>query len=199
MKHNQKGFSIIELLLIIILAGALGGIGWYVWGEHSKKIASNDKPVSTSNEKKESSSDEASTVTDVKISLKTEADISKLPDDTPASFKAFMLEKLKANTTDGDGCITVYTISKISAVNILGSAGSASASGNDSDSCMGGAPLVWVLAPTGKWDEVSLNGPTCKSENGGLVYEEFAADCSTGSDSSSSTKNPNGSVTAIKQ
>jgi hypothetical protein len=35
MKRNQNGFSATEALLIVIIVGMLGGVGWYVW--HSQK------------------------------------------------------------------------------------------------------------------------------------------------------------------
>lgn len=43
MNKNQKGFSIVEGLLILIIIGLIGGTGWYVW--HSKQTA--DKTYST--------------------------------------------------------------------------------------------------------------------------------------------------------
>lgn len=35
MRKNQKGFSLIEALLILVIVGILGGTGWYVW--HAKQ------------------------------------------------------------------------------------------------------------------------------------------------------------------
>jgi hypothetical protein len=35
MKKNQKGFSALEGLLIVVIVGMLGGVGWYVW--HSQQ------------------------------------------------------------------------------------------------------------------------------------------------------------------
>jgi hypothetical protein len=35
MKKSQRGFSAVEALLIVIIIGMLGGVGWYVW--HSQK------------------------------------------------------------------------------------------------------------------------------------------------------------------
>lgn len=31
MKSNQKGFSAVELLLILVFIGVIGSVGWYVW------------------------------------------------------------------------------------------------------------------------------------------------------------------------
>jgi hypothetical protein len=35
VEKYQKGFSVVEGLLIVVIAGMLGGVGWYVW--HSQK------------------------------------------------------------------------------------------------------------------------------------------------------------------
>jgi type II secretory pathway pseudopilin PulG len=35
MKNNQKGFSVVELVLLIMVAGLVGGVGWYVWNQGS--------------------------------------------------------------------------------------------------------------------------------------------------------------------
>jgi hypothetical protein len=47
MKNDQKGFGVLEGVLIVVIVGFLGFVGWYVW--HSKK--STDKtynaPIST--------------------------------------------------------------------------------------------------------------------------------------------------------
>lgn len=39
MKDN-KGFTVIESLLILVIVGMLGGLGWYVWNAHNKSIDS---------------------------------------------------------------------------------------------------------------------------------------------------------------
>ncbi|MBI2589068.1 hypothetical protein HYW35_02610 [Candidatus Saccharibacteria bacterium] len=36
MKKNQKGFSAVEGLLILIIVGLLGFVGWYVWNSNNK-------------------------------------------------------------------------------------------------------------------------------------------------------------------
>lgn len=36
MNKNQKGFGIVETLLILILVGLLGGVGWYVYDSNKK-------------------------------------------------------------------------------------------------------------------------------------------------------------------
>jgi len=40
MKKNQKGFGIVELLLILLVAGLVVGAGWYMWGRKNKEANS---------------------------------------------------------------------------------------------------------------------------------------------------------------
>lgn len=40
MKKNQKGFSVIEALLFLIIVGLIGFVGWYVW--HAKNNTDNN-------------------------------------------------------------------------------------------------------------------------------------------------------------
>jgi hypothetical protein len=201
MKKNENGFGLVVVVLMLVLAGIVGFTGWYVWQNQQKNSANSNTAETASNNKETSDTKTKidTTITDVNISLKTEADISKLPSITPTSFKEYILEKLKKNTPDADGCIELYSISKISIVNIKGGGASVSTSANDGGSCIGGAPRVWVLAPTGTWDDVTLNGPACKSDNGGLVYEEFAPECYTDPNVDSLVKNPNGSIASLAQ
>jgi len=62
MKKNQKGFSTVEVLLIVVIVGMLGGIGYYVWhaqkqtddtlnstGKTSQNIPSAVQPKSSTN------------------------------------------------------------------------------------------------------------------------------------------------------
>ncbi len=48
---NTKGFTLIEGLLILVIAGVLGGTGWYVWHHHKKTTipsSSTTSPTSAS-------------------------------------------------------------------------------------------------------------------------------------------------------
>lgn len=42
MKNNHKGFALIEGLLIILIIGALSGVGWYVYKNQSTETATDD-------------------------------------------------------------------------------------------------------------------------------------------------------------
>ena len=44
---NQKGFTIIEGLLILVIVGLIGGVGWYVWQAKEKSDKSLDNAAQT--------------------------------------------------------------------------------------------------------------------------------------------------------
>jgi hypothetical protein len=37
MKNNQKGFGLVETLLILVIIGLVGFVGWYVWDSKSNR------------------------------------------------------------------------------------------------------------------------------------------------------------------
>lgn len=208
MKKNEKGFGAVEILIVLVIVGLIGGTGWYVLRGKNKIT----KPSETSNtHKTESQASQTkksvenntasnkidTSIHDVDIKLHTEADIDKLPSYIPASFKTYMLSILRNNKPYNNGDIAVtpqYIINKISQVNIKGGQFPVDKNGQGYP---GGAPAIWVLTPSGTWDEETLNGPVCKSKNGGLVYEEFVPKCYTNPKTDSFVKNPNGSITLL--
>jgi hypothetical protein len=44
MKNSQKGFTVAEILLVVVLAGLVSGVGWYVWQANQKKNTSVENP-----------------------------------------------------------------------------------------------------------------------------------------------------------
>jgi type II secretory pathway pseudopilin PulG len=79
MNKNQKGFSAVEALLLLVIVGMLGGVGWYVW--HAQKQA--DKTYSqTAN---------SSAVSSKKVSNKT----SPAATDPYAGWKNFTTQNVK--------------------------------------------------------------------------------------------------------
>lgn len=203
---NQKGFGTIELLIIVVLIGLLAGAGWFVYNRQKNKSDTkvttttqlNQKTTAQTNTESETTPKKIdTTIHTVDIKLQTAADITKLPEYTPASFKTFMLDILKKNKYENNGdidVITQYSISKISQVNITGGIVPVDKNGNGQP---GGAPVIWVLTPAEMWEEETLNGPACKSKNGGLIYEEFVKECFTNPNADTWVKNPNGSIQAI--
>ena len=136
------------------------------------------------------------TIHEVDISLKTESDLTKLPEYTPASFRNYLAEQLRNNTSydNGETIVTpTWKISKISQVNIQGGQVPTDKDGNG---YVGGAPAIWVITPNGTWDQETLNGPVCISKNGGKIYEEFVPICFD-KPGSEGIKNPNGSINTI--
>ena len=50
MKNNEKGFSVLEVLLIVILFGLLGGVGWLVWNGQKDIISKQQNTSKQSNQ-----------------------------------------------------------------------------------------------------------------------------------------------------
>lgn len=197
---RSQGFAHAFLVigLVVALLGALGFIFWQNF-IHKESVTTGTETQVVQKEDKNTNKDQTidTSIYVVDIMMQSEVDINKLPDYTPLSFKNYIANILKQNKTPGTDCdnaTPAYKISKISQVNIRGGMGMLT---QDSQGCPGGAPVVWVLTPSGTWDEASLNGPMCKSENGGLIYEEFMPECYVDSNASSLVKNPNGSITSL--
>jgi cytoskeletal protein RodZ len=51
MKKNQKGFSAVEGLLILIIVGLIGFVGWYVWHANEKTNENLAAAITSSNSK----------------------------------------------------------------------------------------------------------------------------------------------------
>lgn len=192
MKSNQKGFGVVEILIVVVVVGLLSIVGWLVYDRQKSK--SDDKTsVVQASEQATTTNRVDTTIHEVIISLKSETDLAKLPDYTPASFKSYLAEKLRDNKPfhNGETIVTqTWKINKISQVNIEGGQ---VATDEDGNGYPGGAPLIWVLTPAGTWDEESLNVPVCTSKNGGKIYEEFVSTCYDDAHPHG-IKNPNGSI-----
>lgn len=189
---NRKDISLQRLLLALLLAAALVGLGWFAWSQSSR-----DNSSEVAQEHAGDRVDGEDSAEDVH-ELRTVEDIDKLTPGAPESFVRLMTDNLEKNQPDENGCITVYQVSMISTVNIRGGHYYETNDSETSDfECGSGAPNLWVLTPAGDWDWVSRNGhPPCVSENGGLIYEEYAPECLE-QESGTLVKNPNGSVTSL--
>ncbi len=49
MKKGQKGFGLLEALLILVLGGIVGFVGWYVWDSKNKTDSNSDVTSQTAN------------------------------------------------------------------------------------------------------------------------------------------------------
>ncbi len=199
-KQTGSAHIIIIIILVLVIVGALGFVVWknFLAPKDNQSVAQTVESEKIDEPQKADTID--TSIHEVSITLESEADVDKLPDYTPSSFKAHMKSVLKNNTpieSNIDDCtvIATYQITKISQVNIQG--GAAPMDVDKKYTCAGGAPIVWALTPSSSWDEETLNGPPCVSKNGGLIYEEFASICYTDADRYG-IDNPNGSVTSIK-
>jgi prepilin-type N-terminal cleavage/methylation domain-containing protein len=63
MKANQKGFSVVEILIVIMVVGLIGGAGWYVWQSKNKDKNTNTSDSSQSTSNKVDKKQEAPTST----------------------------------------------------------------------------------------------------------------------------------------
>lgn len=207
MKTNQNGFSVVEILIVVVFIGLLGAVGWLLYDRQNNKTQSKeatttqisqDSTEQTNGEKEITTKKVDTAIHEVNISLKSEADLAKLPDYTPASFKNYLAEKLRNNKSfdNGEAIVTeTLKISKISQVNIQGGQVPTDKDGNGYS---GGAPAIWVVTPAGNWDQETLNGPVCISKNGGKIYEEFVPTCYDDAHPDG-RKNPNGSIKSLAQ
>lgn len=49
IRKNEKGFSVVEILIVIVVVGLIGGAGWYVWQKQNNKQTDNTTaPVANS-------------------------------------------------------------------------------------------------------------------------------------------------------
>ena len=129
---NNKGFGLIELLLIIVLLTAIGFVLWQVTQTNQSldQIENLDLVDSEQIRHDEAESDQNDvsiiTVLEEVIVMSDPGDETLLPGVTPESFKDFIGQKLvdKNSMPNERSCITQYRVSQISDVNIGGNAGS---------------------------------------------------------------------------
>lgn len=61
MKINQKGFSVVEILVVVVIVGLFGAVGWLVYDRQSKNKT---EPVATQTVTKKESNESATPVKD---------------------------------------------------------------------------------------------------------------------------------------
>jgi type II secretory pathway pseudopilin PulG len=78
MKKYQEGFSIVEGLLIVVIVGMLGGVGWYVWHANSQanrtlddaaKVSQNAPTVTSKTQNKGASKPKNLEISEYKIKV----------------------------------------------------------------------------------------------------------------------------------
>lgn len=126
LKQNQKGFSLVEILLVILIIVMVTGIGIYVWQQNKKQTPVNSTTTSNSDPKKndETSRDSAQTTNakpvkelidyGTEVEIQKKSDVSKLTDasDTFKNFIASYVED-EVNTSAECGNPLRITVSKV--------------------------------------------------------------------------------------
>jgi Tfp pilus assembly protein PilV len=102
MKANQKGFSVVETLLVIVVVGLFGAVGWLVY-DRQKNKESAKTPVPTSQKDETPKAESAVLFSATGISL----DAAKLPKDWTATN-----DTADVVTLTSDGCFIEATKEK---------------------------------------------------------------------------------------
>ncbi len=58
-KRNQKGFSVVEILIVIVVIGLLGAVGWLVYDRQKSKDNSTQPTAQQENQAKKSTADDS--------------------------------------------------------------------------------------------------------------------------------------------
>jgi hypothetical protein len=131
------------------------------------------------------------------VELVTVADLAKLPASTPQSFIEYMTKELEASTVNEIGCVTQYTISKVSSLNISGGTTGINPEmtpENPEYYCGGGAKTIWSIdQSTQEWSVVGLQSIQLCSDISN-VYTEFIQSCIKSVGGDEVIENPNGSI-----
>lgn len=89
MKANQKGFSVVEILIVIVVVGLLGAVGWLVYDRQKSK--SDSKDTSTQASQQEQKQETAETPKDNRKTF-----------DCKGEFSVKYSEPLQASMTTSD-------------------------------------------------------------------------------------------------
>jgi hypothetical protein len=207
-KSNQTGnITPLQAVIVLLIVAVVGFVIYRI--TQTKDDAQQSDSITIESQQKEEaeptpSQPDVDIVTELEspIVISRVEDLSKLPDSTPASF----IEFLKVEITDSaysagesdSGCIAIYTVSKISSVNISGGTGSVDpATLESSDLCGGGAGIVWYLDSSNSWNTRAYQQTLlCSDIISKNIYAEFYEECIESIDDAGKTTvpNPNGSI-----
>lgn len=87
---KQTGFALVELLVVVVLIGAIAGVGYFVWHEHNRK-----SPVATTS----TSSNTAATYQSPSTSVPTAPQINNASD-LNSAMQALNQTDITAGNTD---------------------------------------------------------------------------------------------------
>lgn len=204
MLKQQKGFTVLEVVLVILILAAVGFAGWVLWQSQQST-----EEVSPSQSKKDGLPQEDTGSTDDTtlekgeiidlgrdgVQLTGNGDIDKLPAKTPESFREHISRRLKDNTPDDNNCIDAYAITKISTVNIEGGVSRVNADTKKSGrKCGKGVGMVWYRTGDGQWDSLVATQSVllCSTLEEKAIYKEFVEVCMPEDKDKSIVPNPNG-------
>jgi hypothetical protein len=97
MIRNQKGFSAVEALLIVIIVGMLGGVGYYVW--HSQKQVDNTYSQTANSSAAPKLKEKIITIPEwgVKATIATNLTLQYKIEEGNSSFAKFSSKELKSS------------------------------------------------------------------------------------------------------
>ena len=121
MKRTTNGFGVVEGLLIVAVVGLIGAVGYIVYDKTQNKDDETDTAQTTQkkadDKKVKNTVALDTTIHDVDITLKTEADLAKLPSYTPDSFREYLASELRDNKPETSGEVTLTKTWEINKIN----------------------------------------------------------------------------------
>jgi prepilin-type N-terminal cleavage/methylation domain-containing protein len=117
MKVDQKGFSVVEILIVLVIVGFLGAVGWLVYKDHHKDLKSSVS--STQNTTTTSSSSQVVKIPQLGVEITVSGNIGKVDYSmqgiAPALYANLSTDRLSAidsNCSDtNSGVATLHSVS----------------------------------------------------------------------------------------
>ncbi|MDX1765492.1 MAG: hypothetical protein R3313_00910 [Candidatus Saccharimonadales bacterium] len=189
MKLNNRGFGVIEIVLIVVLVGAVGFTLWQI--NKTDETVSDSETSTQLVETVNQAGDTNNNITKVVdgavyylddselISLIYEEDVSKLPEGTPQGFIDLVVKEVLSENDPADDCVSELKISRISPVNVAGSLGGANPDDlTDTRTCIGGGKAVYGMSDSGDWMRlVPGEPPLCSDIEEANIYYDFESAC----------------------
>lgn len=191
--RNQKGFGLIEGLLIVIALTLIAFVGFYVYNANKGEPEISDSSIQhkeTETAKEEETARELIDYGEEGILIEESGDVSKL-EGASESFKSFIASEIEKLNADED-CWAI-SVNKIFNDEFASGSG-----GGDGVKCFGGGQSFWIKAD-GKWsDNTELGGheiPLCSEVEEFKVPPQIIEECQDDSNPDSIElpiiKNPN--------
>lgn len=113
MKINQKGFGVVEILIVIVVVGILGTVGWLMYGRQKSKTDEKQADSQSSQQEKQETPKEEAKVTDpyngwksgtfkyTNLSYKLPPNWQDVSDNTKFQDGDYKYEEIKLKASDG--------------------------------------------------------------------------------------------------